>query len=161
MEVWELKLYFYPSAGGIKKRMKERDVTVYDFLFHIFFLSSCGWAKINLKLPHSHGGRFYVLDISTVAHGTAASVGAKTSFGVGNVSPRAFRRRRTVVRTYRSVLAPPFGLSSNRAWKTALGGGMMYIAVYAGIVYTSPYRTAPSPIGGAAVVRLGPQYLSE
>ena len=26
MEVWELKLYFYPSAGGLKKKEKKKDI---------------------------------------------------------------------------------------------------------------------------------------
>ena len=48
------------------------------------------------------------------------SVGAQEA-GVGNVSPRREFRRRT----YRSLLSPSW-LSSNRAWKTVPGGGVIY-----------------------------------
>ena len=32
MEVWELKLYFYPSAGGFKKTTKKRWASAYLYI---------------------------------------------------------------------------------------------------------------------------------
>ena len=47
--------------------------------------------------------------------------------GIGNISPRAFRRR--IIRVW-----PPSRLSSNRAWKTAARGAIYTVAYSTGII---------------------------
>ena len=79
---------------------------------------------VYITLSHPPGPLYH----DRYLHSSWNSVGA-TKVGVGNISPRAFRRR-----VCRSVMAPSW-LLSNRAWKTAAGVCDILYTVYGFIAF--------------------------
>ena len=54
MEVWELKLYFYPSAGGLKKRKKKEAACVWYVDLGYSFSGLCVKTKKQARVHSKH-----------------------------------------------------------------------------------------------------------